>query len=100
MTNLVSNGYFLAKRTYQITDNQTKQPKDLITYDLLVYEDVKDWGVTKPQIVKITRNANDPIDMKGISVFSKVLVNFELKVTRVGNDNFFKPSYTSFELVK
>lgn len=102
-TLLLANGYFLAKRTYSITDKKTNLQKDLITYDLLVYDEMKDWGIMKPQIVKITVPQDKPIDITGVKIFSKVVVNFELKEVATKDEygrpvKYLKPSYTTFKL--
>ncbi len=94
MENYKINGRFLARKNYKLTDTETKQPKEMFGYDLLVYDGTDENGMIKARVVTINVTADKKIAIAdSLKPLEAVLVEFGLNYQK---DGTYKPKYIGF----
>lgn len=97
MNSYITEGMFLAKRAYTLTDKKTGEVKDNTTYDVLVYDKKTDTGLEKPRIASVTVPTCDEASLKDFKLLEEVLLTMELSFDK--QTGTLKPKFTAIDHV-
>lgn len=86
----VSKGLFLSKRRYTMTDEKTKEVKDITCTDVLVYDDIEKEGYSSPRVVRVTKPTGEDNGLLP-ELLGEVYVKFSLSYDRKSGNYKPKP---------